>query len=59
MDCFELSKSELDMAILGELHAAMKNKDTCGPSHKHKPTQSSVSYKDDQYVPVYFGFYMD
>ena len=37
--CAELTRDELDMAILGELHATMNVSETCGRDSKHKEVQ--------------------
>ncbi len=35
-DCSELEKEELDMVLLGQVHAFMNTSETCGVNHKHK-----------------------
>ncbi len=35
-DCFELTREELDMVLLGQVHAFMNASETCGDDHKHK-----------------------
>ena len=48
IDCFELTKDELDLVILGQLHASMNSSKTQGPDSKHKLVQrqrSSIVYR--------------
>ena len=47
IDCMELTREELDLVILGELHASMNTSETRGPDSKHKMVQrqrSSVAH---------------
>ena len=46
-DCMELTREELDLVILGELHASINTSETRGPDSKHKLAQrqrSSVAH---------------
>ena len=38
-ECFELTKPELDLVLLGKLSATMHTTEIVGPSAKHKETQ--------------------
>ncbi len=42
--CFELTREELDMVLLGQVHAFMNASETCGDDHKAMRERSTMVY---------------